>query len=97
MGQKVCFDFKGYFLVLFLSFENFNQKQKLSLDNFRQFCFWTHQNLDAPCGSKSGLVFLDWCDGAAAGEAGGGKRFHNCLMVSKNGDYPPLQPGCWIF
>ena len=26
---------------------------------------WSLQHMDAPCGSKSGLVFLDWCDGGA--------------------------------
>ena len=67
-----------------MSLEFFGQKQKLSLDNFGQFCFWTHQNLDTPCGSKCGLVFLDWCDGGGVGDAaaagGEGKRFHNCLI-----------------
>ena len=46
--------------------------------------FWSHQNLDALCGSKSGLVFLDWCDGAGAGEVGeggGGKSFCKCLII----------------
>ena len=67
-----------------MRFENSDQKQKLPSDNFGQFCFWTHQNLDAACGSKSGLVFLDWCD-IGVGEAGGGegKRFRNCLMLNK--------------
>ena len=64
-----------------MSFENFDEKQKGSLDNFGQFCFWAHQNLDAPCGSKSGLVFLDWCDGGEEEEGeGGGKCLHNCLI-----------------
>ena len=34
-----------------------------------------------PCGSKSGLVFLDWCDRGEAGEAAAGKRFRNCLIL----------------
>ena len=63
-----------------MSFEIFDQKQKLSSNNFGQFWFWMHQNLDAHCGSKSGLVFLDWCDGAGGG--GGGKRFRNCLIMN---------------
>ncbi len=71
---KKCFlTLRGHFLVLFFSLEFFGQKQKLSLDNFRQFCFWAHQNLDAPRGSKSGLLSLDWCDGE--GGAGEGKLF----------------------
>ena len=36
---------------------------------------WSHRNPDALCGSKSGLVFLDWCDGE-----GEGNRVSNCLM-----------------
>ena len=63
MVQKVFLTLRGPFLVLFLSYEIFGQ-----------FCFWAHQNLDAPCGSKSGLVVLAQCYGAA-GE-GEGKRFH---------------------
>ena len=51
------------------------------MDNFGQFGFWAHQNLDAPCGSKSGLVFLDWCDGGRVGGGGEGKRLCNCLMA----------------
>ena len=41
-----------------------------------------NRNLDTPCGSKSGLVFLARCYGAGAGAAGEGegKRFCNCLM-----------------
>ena len=45
--------------------------------NFLKLCFWAHWNLDAPCGSKSGLVLCD-------GREGKGKRrrkmFPNCLM-----------------
>ena len=40
--------------------------------------FLTHK--ESPCGSTSGLDFLDWCDGAGAREEGGGKRIRNCLM-----------------
>ena len=58
--QKSVFFFtlRGLFWVLFLSFENLGQNQKWSLDNFGQFFFWAHWNLDFPCGSKSGLLFF---------------------------------------
>ena len=52
-----------------------------SKNYFGQFCFWAHKNLDAPCGSKIGLLSLDWCDGGEpGGGAAGGKRFRNCLI-----------------
>ena len=79
-------DFKGSFLSLIFEFWKkvvLESNQKWSSDNFGQFCFLTHQNLDAACGWKSGLVFLDWCDGGggkAGGDAGGGKHFCNCLI-----------------
>ena len=49
LSFEIFLTLRDNFLVLFLSFENFGQMQKWSLDNFGKFCFWAHQNLDAPC------------------------------------------------
>ena len=48
---------------------------------------WSLQRMNAPCGSESGLVFLDWCDSGGGGEEEDGELFCVQFFLGQNGTH----------